>query len=232
MAYNRLGIIQDFLFPPTCVICGNRGFQGRDLCPDCHRRLPVNRPCCSRCGNPLAEAVGFALCGRCLSKPPPFDRVWAPYRYDGAVRHVIGALKFEGRYAYARLLGDLLADFVHCHAELPGAILPVPLHPVRYRQRGFNQSVEIARHVAKALRVPLDLAGCVRRRDTPPQHRLSARERLKNVRAAFALSRPPAASHIAIVDDVMTTGSTVRALAKLLKKAGAEKVDVWVCARA
>jgi ComF family protein len=181
----------------------------------------------------MSESPAFSLCGRCLNKPPPFERVLAPYRYDAALRHLIGALKFDGRFAHARLLGDLLAKFVQTHVDArPDLILPVPLHPARYCQRGFNQSIEIARHVAKTLDIPLELSGCRRQRDTPPQHQLSAKQRRKNVRSAFALTRPFTAQRIAILDDVMTTGSTVQTLAALLKQAGAATVEVWVCARA
>jgi ComF family protein len=115
---------------------------------------------------------------------------------------------------------------------MPDCIVAVPLHKSRYRQRGFNQAIELAAILSKQLLVPLDLTSCARYRDTPHQTRLSAKKRRKNIKNAFKLNHPLAAKHIAIVDDVMTTGSTVHELAALLKKSGVRKVDVWVCARA
>jgi ComF family protein len=111
-------------------------------------------------------------------------------------------------------------------------IVPVPLHKTRYRERGFNQAIEIARTVAKEMQIPLDLTSCRRNRDTPHQTQLPAKKRRKNLKNAFSIIKPIHARHIAILDDVMTTGSTTHELAYALKKAGASRVDVWVCARA
>lgn len=126
----------------------------------------------------------------------------------------------------------LLADHLKQTAESPDLILPVPLHKARYRSRGFNQSIEIARTVAKEMQIPLDLTSCRRHRNTPHQTQLAAKKRFKNLKNAFSIAKPIHALHIAILDDVMTTGSTAHELAYVLKKAGASRVDVWVCARA
>jgi ComF family protein len=115
---------------------------------------------------------------------------------------------------------------------LPDRIVPVPLHRSRYAQRGFNQAMEIARTVARELELPLDFSGCLRHRDTPHQTGLPAKQRRKNMKNAFSLVKPVDARHIALIDDVMTTGTTVHELAALYKKAGVGRVDVWVCARA
>jgi ComF family protein len=172
------------------------------------------------------------LCGRCLSSKPAFDETYAPFIHQGAIKHMIGALKFGAEYKNARLLGMLLADYIKQAAEQPDLILPVPLHKTRYRQRGFNQAIEIGRTVAKELQIPLDLTSCKRHRDTPHQTELSAKKRRKNVKNAFSVIKPIDARHIAILDDVMTTGSTTHELAWALKKVGVSRVDVWVCARA
>jgi len=148
------------------------------------------------------------------------------------MRHLITTLKFRADYKNARLLGLLLAEHLQKTAEKPDCILPVPLHKSRYRERGFNQSIEIARTVAKELQIPLDLNSCRRHRDTPHQTALSGKQRRKNMKNAFSIIKPINAQHIAILDDVMTTGSTVHELAAVLKKAGVSRVDVWVCARA
>jgi ComF family protein len=145
---------------------------------------------------------------------------------------LITSLKFGANYKNARLLGNLLADYLRKNAERPELILPVPLHQSRYRERGFNQSIEIARIVAQNLKLPLDLDSCIRHRDTPHQTTLTAKKRRHNMKQAFSVIKPVSAQHVAIIDDVMTTGSTVHELAAALKKSGVRQVDVWVCARA
>lgn len=177
---------------------------------------------------PITETV----CGRCLSKKPAFDRTYAPYIHQDAIRHLITALKFGASHANARLLGLLLSDYLKANTEKPDLIFPVPLHKARYRERGFNQAIEIAKVVANELQVSIELNCCQRHRDSPHQTGLSEKKRRKNLKNAFSLSKLLNAEHVAIVDDVMTTGTTVHEMAALLKKSGVKKVDVWVCARA
>ncbi|MGR9087677.1 MAG: ComF family protein [Gammaproteobacteria bacterium] len=233
MVNNWIDIIQDCLFPPTCILCGNSGSNSRDICSCCYEQLPRIGGCCGRCAEPL-DAPGSEqnLCGRCLRQEPAFDKVFTPFLYQGAVSHLITSLKFGACHPNARLLGLLLAEYLRREAEMPDCIMPVPLHKARYRQRGFNQALEIARTVSKELAVPLDYASCIRHRDTPHQTGLAAKQRRKNMKNAFAPVKPLYARHIALLDDVMTTGSTVQELAGVLKQAGATRVDVWVCARA
>ncbi|MDD5275505.1 MAG: ComF family protein [Methylovulum sp.] len=233
LGYNWLNIIQDCLLPPTCLLCGNAGHNKKDLCLACYQDLPRNNPCCYQCAN-MFELPSPAprLCGRCLSLRPAFDETHAPFIHIGAMRHLVSSLKFRGDYKNARLLGQLLADHLSPAVEKPDIILPVPLHQSRYRERGFNQSIEIARTVAKELQLPLDLDSCRRHRDTPHQTRLAAKQRRNNMDNAFTVVKPIKARHVAILDDVMTTGSTAHALATVLKKAGVDRVAVWVCARA
>jgi ComF family protein len=228
--YNWLNIIQDYLLPPTCILCNHAGWQDLDLCYACYTQLEKNTHCCYHCAGALT--IDAPLCGSCLSHPPAFDVTYAPLLHHGTTRYLIAGLKFNAQYKNARLLGALLADNVKQHAPLPDCLLPVPLHKARYRQRGFNQSIEIAKAAGKALHIPVDVQSCVRHRDTPHQTQLTAKQRRTNVKNAFSIVKPITARHIAIVDDVMTTGSTVRELAVVLKNAGVERVDVWVCARA
>lgn len=234
MVYNWINIIQDYLLPPTCILCGNPGYDSRDICHFCYSHLPRNNLCCYRCGEILESppTAPLLLCGRCLSRQPAFDETYAPFIHQGPIRHLIGNLKFGADYKNARLLGMLLADHLSQTAERPDLIVPVPLHKTRYRQRGFNQAIEIGRTVAKALQIPLDLSSCKRHRDTPHQTQLTAKKRRKNMKNAFSVIKPLHARHIAILDDVMTTGSTAHELAYVLKQAGVSRVDVWVCARA
>jgi ComF family protein len=157
----------------------------------------------------------------------------APFRYEEPIRHLIHALKFRDRVAPARLLGHLFADeWSPENGEKPQCLIAVPLHPGRYRMRGYNQSLEIARVVSRRLDIPLRLHGCERILSTLPQSELSATGRRRNVRGAFRVAEPVNGKHVAILDDIVTTGATVSELAKTLRKAGVERVDVWAVARA
>lgn len=126
----------------------------------------------------------------------------------------------------------MLADAVIHLEDKPELIIPVPLHTSRYRERGYNQSLEIARTLSSRIAVPVDYRSCIRTHATQPQTELTAKERRRNMKRAFTLAKPVNASHVAILDDVATTGATVNELAKALRKAGVKRIDVWVCARA
>lgn len=173
------------------------------------------------------------LCGQCLNHPPPFDAARAPLLYRPPLDWLVQGYKFNQRLAPGRLLGELLARHLAQEvAAMPELIVPVPLHPARLRQRGYNQALELARPLARRFDVPL-ARGLVRRtRATATQSLLAAEERRRNVRGAFALAAPLTARHVAIVDDVIATGSTVGELARLLRRAGAQRIEVWALARA
>jgi ComF family protein len=221
------------LFPARCILCGNKGVENRDLCAACYVELPRNSPRCYRCASDFdAPHSQTRICPKCFADAPAFDETLAPFVHHRAIRYLIIQLKFHHHYPSARLLGGLLADYVKQTAELPDCIIPVPLHKNRYRERGFNQSIEIARVVAKNLSVPLDLKSCQRQRDTAHQVGLSGEERNDNMKNAFSVAPHFRARHVALVDDVMTTGSTVHELAAALKKAGCHRVQVWVCSKA
>jgi ComF family protein len=230
---NWLNSIQEWLYPPTCLLCGLDGHGGRDLCAGCHADLPWLSRACPRCGEPLPDSApdGFP-CGRCLKKPPPFDAVHSLFRYETGARDLITALKFRARHPAARLLGEMMAERFAATPEKPELLIPVPLHPGRYAQRGFNQAIELARPIARRLEIPLSLSHCVRSRATSPQTGQTADERRRNLKNAFNLRRPLQVGHVALIDDVVTTGATAGALARVLRKAGVIRVEVWACARA
>lgn len=220
---------QQWLLPPTCVLCHGPGEDGRDLCSGCADDLPHLKIACSRCAMPL-PVVG--ICGACQHDPPPFDITRALFHYREPVDHLIQALKFNRKLYVARLLGDLMAQQLASIHPRPEAIIPVPLHPLRLRQRGFNQALELARPVAQRLAIPLLPQACCRGRDTAAQSGLDAVARHRNLKGAFTVDADVNLRHVALVDDVMTTGSTVAALAQALRHRGVERVDVWVIARA
>lgn len=228
---QKCQIIQNYLYPPTCLLCGDPGDTGHDLCTLCAATLPYLRVSCPRCARPLFETV---LCEDCRRHPPAFDRAFALFHYEehGETGYLIKALKFGARYPCARLLGSLLAERVCQQRERPEAIVPVPLHPRRYRQRGFNQAIEIGRVVSSQLHIPLMPRLCRRVRYTDAQAQLSAVERHKNVSDAFeAKGTSLPYRHLAVLDDVVTTGATVNEVAIALRRIGVEKVEVWACAR-
>lgn len=188
---------------------------------------------CARCGIPFEDAVLSAhLCGHCQHTPPPFSATLAAFRYASPISHLITGLKFHGHLEHARLLGLLLAQAVRERNPAPPEVLiPVPLNRARLLERGYNQALEIARVTGRELCIELAAHHCTRPRVTPPQLGLPAAERQRNVRGVFAVTRELPWRHVALVDDVMTTGATLSELTRLLLKAGVEQVDVWVVAR-
>ncbi len=233
MVNNWLNIIQDYAFSPTCILCGKPGFDSQDICQPCMIELKRNTECCYQCAERFESSHKIPqLCGQCIRTSPAFDETHAPYCYQGPMRYLISSLKFNRQFKNARLLGYLLAQQLAQTVELPELIIPVPLHKTRFRERGFNQSIEIAKNLSRLINIPIDTKHLSRTRDTPHQIDLPARMRQKNIKNAFQINKSLSAKHVAILDDVMTTGSTVNEIATILKKHGIEKVDIWVCARA
>lgn len=192
------------------------------------------RDTCKQCAIPLGSSHETLLCGQCLQHPPAVDYTLSLFHYDAPIDYLITQLKFQQQLPYAAILGFLLEKFVLKMAAVdsPDALLPVPLHSNRLVKRGFNQSLEISRPVANTMNLPILLNTVQRQKDTLMQIDLSAKERRENVKNCFKLENVPKYQHIVIIDDVVTTGSTINELAKLLKAAGVEKVGVWSIARA
>lgn len=168
------------------------------------------------------------VCGACIARPPRFDHVEAAFAYDFPVDGLVRACKYGGRLALAQLLGDELARVITRPAD---AIVPMPLARGRLAERGFNQAVEIARPVARRLRLPILRDACRKVADTPPQAALPWDERARNIRRAFVCDADLEGLRIAVVDDVLTTGATLNELARVLRRAGAVEVVGWVVAR-
>ncbi|HET7306793.1 MAG TPA: ComF family protein [Gammaproteobacteria bacterium] len=218
-------------FTQHCLLCGGRAGAGSTCCEACREDLPWNASACGRCAIPIP--AGVDTCGACLRSPPPFDAALCAFHYRFPVNRLLVKLKFHARLGYARTLGGLLADYIeYRNGRLPQAIMPVPLHRLRARRRGFNQATEIARAVGTRLRLPVVTDVCERREDTAAQSSLSAASRRRNVAGAFTMRRPLPARHWAIIDDVVTTGATAGELARALRAAGAASVLLWSPARA
>jgi len=213
--------------PRTCLLCGADVLH-RPLCLGCLDDLPWHTPAhCPQCATPTPDGQ---VCGACLKRPPAFDRCVAALAYAFPLDRLIPRLKYNGRLAIAPALGGCLAQVVASHPR-PDRLIAMPLHATRIRERGFNHATEIAREVAKQLGIALDITRCQRIRDTPPQQGLKHDARRRNVRGAFTCSEKVEGQHIALIDDVMTTGTSLDELAATLKRAGAREVTCWVVAR-
>lgn len=229
---NRLKFVQQQIFPPVCLLCGAAGHDRLDICSACLAGLPWNHQACTNCGLPLS-GVAELVCGQCQRQPPHYQRTLVPFLYHSPLDWLIQGFKFHHRLVAGRLLAELLLRHVRTsRQEIPDLILPVPLHWRRLHGRGYNQALELARPLARELDVPLAGRQVRRQRATAVQSLLDATARKKNLRGAFAIQHPFAFGHVVIVDDVITTGSTVNELAKALRTAGVQRVDVWALARA
>lgn len=223
-----------WLLPHSCIFCGEF-CTINDLCNNCQTDFPLFLNGCATCGKSLNNDSPILTCGCCLNNAPPFDRTYTLYYYQPPVSKLIVNLKFGESLVNAEILGKLLADKIQTtwykFKPLPDVIIPIPLHPHRLRERGFNQSLEIARPVAKLLNIPLEWKNCHRIKSTAAQATLPAKERLQNIKQAFHITGNLCYQHVAILDDVITTGHTVTEFATALKSAGVGIIDVWSCAR-
>lgn len=221
----------------SCVLCGDSTLNSMSLCDPCREDLPTLKNACEQCGIPL-NVSSNSVCGQCIKIPPAVDYTLSLYHYQIPMDYLITELKFNQQLPHAAILGQLLlARIIELQNsdDLPDVILPVPLHKSRLIKRGFNQSLEISRPVAKYFDIPIETRMVSRNKPTRAQTDLNASQRKKNVRGCFELQKQPeklANKHVVIIDDVVTTGSTTNELALLLKKSGVEKVGVWSIARA
>jgi ComF family protein len=216
------------LFSQDCQLCGARANEC--LCVNCARDLPYRQaggcPCCG------VEGPGNQICGACLSDPPAFDRTAAAFRYAFPLDRLLQSYKFNQNLALTAFFTEALRRLVANSAQRTDTIIAIPLARQRLAERGFNQSAILAEGLARALGIQHAAHELLKVRDTPPQSGLDRAARLKNVRGAFDCAQSLKGRHIALVDDVMTTGATLSEAARVLKKAGAASVSVWVLARA
>ncbi|MBS7664266.1 ComF family protein [Pseudomonas lalucatii] len=218
-----------------CTLCDEAADLPHALCSSCEGELPWLGEHCQVCALPLS-AAGLT-CGACLHRPPSFDRVTAPWRYAFPVDSLITRFKHQAQWPLGRLLGELLSHHLrHAFADglpRPELLLAVPLAARRQRRRGFNQAQLLAEWLSQSLHLPQQAHWLRRTGETQAQQQLDAAARRRNLRHAFALAPESrvAGRHLALVDDVLTTGATAESLARLLKRAGAARVDVYCLAR-
>lgn len=223
--------------PSSCALCGIAGAAA--LCPPCHAQFFSHRPLrCTQCAYPLTQGEhGASLCGTCLRAPRAFDATIVASDYSAPIDHLVLALKFGNQLALAPLFAQLIADALLRDRSfaLPTIMAAVPLGEQRLAERGFNQALEIAKPLSQAIAIPLVPRLILRNRETAMQSSLPPDARIRNMRNAFVLD-PQAAElvrgqHVAIVDDVLTTGATLNEIAALLKRYGAARVSNFVFAR-
>jgi ComF family protein len=224
--------IINLLLPSRCVLCGQPS-AAICICEPCKNDLPRTAPQCYQCGLPLPAGHG-KTCGQCLRNPPFFDHTVSPLQYTFPTDQLVRALKFHRQLAEGRVLSHLMCEHITTGGHtLPDHLIPVPLHQLRMIKRGFNQAFELGRYAGSMLGIPMQINSLRRKRNTRAQSGLSRKQRHSNVLGAFywrGHNKP--GRHVALIDDVMTTGTTVSECARVLKIAGAERVDVWVPARA
>lgn len=230
--------VSQALLPSHCLLCSASSTAA--LCAACMKSLSSDQPPrCTVCGLRMAldDASEASPCGQCLKDPPAFHDSLIVMDYKAPVDALIQDLKFRAQLPLANAFGQLLADAAghrQGRTDTPAdVLLPVPLSRERLEQRGFNQAMELARPVAEALGLPLLAGSCVRTRNTSAQTALPVSQRRVNMRGAFAVRDRTAIEnrHVMVIDDVMTTGHTLRELAACLKRHGAARVSNLVLAR-
>ncbi len=240
-ASQWLNNVQFWVLPGSCIVCHKPSGRQFDLCSPCQQTLTrIDRPCLG-CALPLPPGDYCSpFCGRCLGHKRRMARTVAGFAYTDPTAALITRFKYHAALHHGRVLGDLLAECLrqdYRGLPLPDLLVPVPLHPTRLRERGFNQALVLARQLGKALRIPVAPEALERVRQTPPQQGLSARERKHNLRGAFRVrgeGEVLRATSIALIDDVVTTMSTMHELARVVRRAhkGKPELHVWCLARA
>lgn len=229
--------LADFLLPPQCPLCSrpNDPSDPHTFCPSCFSDVTfITAPYCIKCGTPFASPHDEShLCGRCLTRVTAYARARAVCVFSGSIKRAIHVFKYEGKtYLDKTLVGLMERSPLQFRIERYDALLPVPLHPIRLKRRGYNQSLLLAREVARRYSVPVAQGMLKRTRDSIPQVELSGRTREENVKGIFSIEGDPTEKTLLLIDDVLTTGATAHECARTLLRGGAKRVDVLAIARA
>jgi len=225
---NHRLIFNQLLFPQNCMLCSGTNGGELALCPECLNDLPWHQTgVCPQCALP---SHNNHICGNCLNSAPAFDTTRALFRYAYPLDAMLQRYKYQQNLNIAQTFSALIQEKFNDLSSF-NRIIPMPLHPKRLAERGFNQSLEIARLLAKNLHIELDIESCRRIKFSPPQASLPHKARIKNMRGAFHCGTSLAGQRIILLDDVMTTGASLHELASTVKAAGASHVECWVIAR-
>lgn len=227
---KMLSITQRGLFSSACLLCAQYHAEGTPLCALCQKLFLPLGPACEVCACVLFDE-GFLRCGACIQQKPFFDKVLVAYRLDPALRHLIHAFKYHKALYLKKTLSQFMLKALEEAPLSSQCLVPVPLHPQKLRERGFNQALELSKFLAKKTKLPCEALLCQKLIATSPQVALSGQARNKNLKKVFLAKASPY-QHITLVDDIITTGATVNELARAFKSVGVRVVDVWCCARA
>ena len=229
--YQKIASIsQCFYIPTICTLCNHPHRDHDAICKSCAQLLkPITHPC-QICCRPL-PSHDFLLCGLCLKNKPHFDRVITHYLFEEPLRSLLHALKYENALYLRRFLAQLMLDAYDENIAQADCLIPIPLHPERMRQRGFNQAAELAKIIARKIHSPYNTKLCRKITNPLPQVGLNGKARETNLRHSFEVKKSTY-QHVILIDDIITTGSTANEVARTLKHQGVMRVDVWCCARA
>ena len=216
--------------PHACALCSHYHKGRNAICTLCHEFLTPIASACTYCARPLPKG-NFMTCGDCIKTKPYFDQTIAPYSFNGPLRTLLHDFKYRHSLYLVSFLAQLILLNLPANAIQTECLIPVPMHPHRLRQRGFNQAAELAKFIGHNLNIPCNLHICQKIIHTSPQAGLKAAQRQKNLYNAFRAT-PLQYKRVTLIDDLLTTGNTANELAKTLKQQGVEHVAVWCCARA
>lgn len=222
-------LTQSLCIYSICILCKQYHNDKMAVCSHCIELMPLLGPGCHHCAYPLPDTQ-FLVCGHCIKNPPSFDRAFIKYTFEEPLRTLLHQFKYHNGLYLTSFLSYLIFKSLSSQVEMPQCLIPVPMHPQRIKRRGFNQAAILARSLAKKFKLPCDLFSCQKTLNTKPQAGLDEKQRKINLRSAFVTHQLPY-QHVAIIDDLLTTGNTANELAYTLKKSGVKQVDVWCCAR-
>ncbi len=215
-------------FPINCLLCCQPSMRTFALCIACEAALPWLPTVCPRCALPPDDEQNGCLCAK---KAPSYDALQALFDYAWPMKNIIAKWKYGGQLHFAMMLAHFMQERLTPRFPID-CIIPVPLHPQRLRERGFNQSIELAAGIAGHLNIPIDRRSCTRMINTSSQSQLGRAGRNKNIQSnTFAIHREFTAKHVLIIEDIVTTGATINALSAVLKRQGVQTVEIWCCCR-
>lgn len=227
---QKIGSIsQCWRLPAACVLCNHYHREKYAVCQSCSRFLVQIKHGCSTCRLPL-DNEEVKQCGYCIKKKPAYDRLLTAYSFEEPLRALLHEFKYREALYLRSFMAKLMLDAKPAEDYQPDFLVPIPMHPARLRERGFNQAAELTKILARQLNIPSDLTLCEKTINTTAQVHLGSKHRNRNLQKAF-IAKPCSFRHITLVDDLLTTGSTANALALALKKQGVATVDIWCLAR-
>lgn len=231
MRYKIASITQSFRLPVICSVCNQYHPNKGPVCTDCYALLTPLPAACRHCAIPLPDAQ-FPVCGQCLRQKPAIDNVFTAYRFEEPLRTLLHEFKYRHGFYLSTFMTKLIRDGLSCKSYETQCLIPIPMHRLRIRQRGFNHAALLTKQLSRQLKIPYDLFYCKKIRHTPPQAGLNSKQRQNNIQHAFSTKACPLPyEHVTLIDDLLTTGSTACELAKTLKLRGVAQVDLWCCAR-